>query len=1153
MTGARPRWRSTLQTVVDQERLKLGSHPTADEIVAYHAGEMEPPEASLLQDHLVLCAVCADLLLELDDFVADASPTEEEPPLAPVVPIGPYRARRRGWWAAAASAAAAAVALFFVMPGGAPLPQYDLAFHGNLRDTRGIEASSESEPLIFATGRPMTILLKPKDDSGEVMARAYVRRDDELRPLSASTLVVDEKGVVSLRGVPGTDLHLPRGVHELVLRVERRTAWPLLRRPTQEFRNTIEIVEQEPALQPVNRGATSEEYHQPRIEFSGCETIMDGPVCVLGAERRLTLWVKVDAPEAEIRIDAGLFGGPRGPTKVQRGYRYEIDVGPRSRELVVEVDQADGLSVWVLELASAPEEPAWLDAAREQGHKGALAAAREILETNLPGADPRSRRLAYGLLARIEGRSQQPELAIEYYEKALAAHRDAGDLYEQVDDATSLVWELHVAKRFSEARAVLDDLSVNALGGAVMARYYEAFYRGLIAEETGDLRAAMLWTGRAAREAERAGRTRAQIMGEDTLALQLHATGRAGDGARLQEQLWARIEQEMFCEPVDGGSPLNACDCAKIVNNRGWAQLLSLEAGRAAIDPVPVLEEAQRILLEQADESCRADELPNVRLNLALAKLHAGDVEGAHELEETVARTIRQGREGSEVELWRLEVAARIDLAESRPREALDNYRKLADLAKLASSPEAGWRAAFGRAQALAALEQPDEAITACAHAEGLLDQESLLVPMHAGREKFIAQRERAARFCLELLLAADRVEEALGTARRSAARALGSLRLGASFSDLNEEDRRRWDDAAGLYQAKREKIEALVARIQNGLLGDEEELARGQIEDLRQDLRLRLSEMSTLLGDSSKPAALTPSPAPGTLLLVYHPLPTGWAAFAVDDRGRTAHHRFTELSVDDEGEPSSSLLAPFTEQIERADVVEVIGYGDLRRVDFHTLPLADGILLERAPVVYRLDLPGSPETAAASAPAALVVSSPELLLASGEAQAVQGELESHAWRVQLRSDATLADVRESLPDVDLFHYAGHAEFDDESRGWDSHLSLAGGSSWTVDDILALESAPRWVVLSGCETGKDDRQTAVPTIGLAQAFLVAGSEGVVAATDKVSDNSAAALAKALYRHWDGSTPLSVALRKAQLELEHQGQDQDWRKFRIITR
>jgi hypothetical protein len=45
-------------------------HPTPDELVAYHSGELPDPERERLREHLALCPECADFVLDYRDFAA---------------------------------------------------------------------------------------------------------------------------------------------------------------------------------------------------------------------------------------------------------------------------------------------------------------------------------------------------------------------------------------------------------------------------------------------------------------------------------------------------------------------------------------------------------------------------------------------------------------------------------------------------------------------------------------------------------------------------------------------------------------------------------------------------------------------------------------------------------------------------------------------------------------------------------------------------------------------------------------------------------------------------------------------------------------------------------------------------------------------------
>lgn len=112
---------------------------------------------------------------------------------------------------------------------------------------------------------------------------------------------------------------------------------------------------------------------------------------------------------------------------------------------------------------------------------------------------------------------------------------------------------------------------------------------------------------------------------------------------------------------------------------------------------------------------------------------------------------------------WWLEIEARIALGDDRPGETLRLYRALGQLAESSFDPNGRWRSAVGRtrAQQAAGDRQPAaddrRALAALAEAEDLLDETSLRIPFHEGRETFVARREAATCLYLDLLLASGR------------------------------------------------------------------------------------------------------------------------------------------------------------------------------------------------------------------------------------------------------------------------------------------------------------------------------------------------------------------------------------------------------------
>ncbi|MEQ1505161.1 MAG: CHAT domain-containing protein [Myxococcota bacterium] len=139
--------------------------------------------------------------------------------------------------------------------------------------------------------------------------------------------------------------------------------------------------------------------------------------------------------------------------------------------------------------------------------------------------------------------------------------------------------------------------------------------------------------------------------------------------------------------------------------------------------------------------------------------------------------------------------------------------------------------------------------------------------------------------------------------------------------------------------------------------------------------------------------------------------------------------------------------------------------------------------------------------------------------------------------------EATAAAAAEAIARADWLHFSGHAQADD---GWKSHLALAGDDILDVAAVLALPSVPRVVVLNACETG---RQSGASSLGIAQAFVAAGSEAVVATSRTVADRVALDFAEAFYA--GPPSPFAQRYRTAVLALKRQGED-DAASYRLLT-
>jgi hypothetical protein len=292
------------------------------------------------------------------------------------------------------------------------------------------------------------------------------------------------------------------------------------------------------------------------------------------------------------------------------------------------------------------------------------------------------------------------------------------------------------------------------------------------------------------------------------------------------------------------------------------------------------------------------------------------------------------------------------------------------------------------------------------------------------------------------------------------------------------------------------------------------------------------------------------------------------WLGFVRDAKGVRAR----KLDAIAPGSPgpvlSAALLEPFADAIAAATRVRLLLSGQARAIDVHALPWRGEPLEAHAVVEYALDL-GDAALAGASPDddRALVVADPsgDLPLARAEADAVARALsgtDDVTWKVDVLrgADADGDGVRAGLARARIFHYAGHADFGGPD-GMEGELSLAGGSALTPGDILALPRVPGLVALFGCETGRESASGTSDSLGIAHAFLTAGTSGVIATSRAVDDTLARDVAAKLYSRVarlpllgaPGPLDAAGALRDALMAVRAQSPGADWSAFRALAR
>ena len=148
--------------------------------------------------------------------------------------------------------------------------------------------------------------------------------------------------------------------------------------------------------------------------------------------------------------------------------------------------------------------------------------------------------------------------------------------------------------------------------------------------------------------------------------------------------------------------------------------------------------------------------------------------------------------------------------------------------------------------------------------------------------------------------------------------------------------------------------------------------------------------------------------------------------------------------------------------------------------------------------------------------------------------------------------DATVEKLRGQLSQVSIFHYAGHGQFN-AANNTNSSLILADEGRFEVSDILALSRVPESVILSACETAKTNDTSPQQGLGIAQAFITAGSHKVVASTRTVEDTLSQLIMTHMYETHSETGDLAYSLQQAQIKASQTHPNSDWATFESSRR
>lgn len=491
-------------------------------------------------------------------------------------------------------------------------------------------------------------------------------------------------------------------------------------------------------------------------------------------------------------------------------------------------------------------------------------------------------------------------------------------------------------------------------------------------------------------------------------------------------------------------------------------------------------------------------------------------------------------------------------------------------------------------------LIQGDKA-AALATAKGLVEvHEQRLREVHLDEFQLGVSRQSALAYDLlvQLLVEANRPEEAFELAERSRARALLTL-LGSQRLLPMRHGR---SDLVTQAEGLRAEIVTLDRQLQDAT-SDAKSVLQKKLGALRQSYRDAILQLKLTNPEYTEIVTIEPpslqqiqrSLPPETSLIVYFSLSQEVVAWVVDPLGfqqvrlsiprRLLDDQVAALRKEIQNRRSSPRNGPSKRGVKRAQEPEgsetrvseslftgliaplkpylkqrqliVIPHGSLHRLPFSALqdPESGRFLIEdftlsfapSASVLKNLELRRTPQSWRA-----LVLGDPgnagrdlsRLPGADLEARAVAKALGTQPF---LGSAASEAVLRQRGSEVDVLHIAAHGvQISEDPRG--SYLALAPGEGYDgqlemaeIFEELDLREA-NLVVLSACETALGPVEGGDEVLGLVRAFLYAGTPAVVASLWPIDDATSAVLMADLYRRLLKQIPAGEALRQAQLAL-----------------
>jgi hypothetical protein len=788
---------------------------------------------------------------------------------------------------------------------------------------------------------------------------------------------------------------------------------------------------------------------------------------------------------------------------------------------------------WPARWAPPPEEHPALAQYRALVARGAMDDAAEELRRVVAERDPATRTWAKIELAKLSKSRGDNE-------QTIAAWKDAaqGALEDGLPSEATRAWRAAAYWCFLDGR-VLDvepllsrseevDRKIDNTLGLVRSQ----LYRGNLEKELGDYRAAIA--------ALRSGVELAWSLGLDFEAL-MHskALAQALQDEGLHQQALDQLDKSSSYFQYRAKREHKL----EYLTVLGWVLLRGMAQGAFPKDYAraqKIEEEARSLAVAIRSPQNEA----NIVANLAWIADLQGDRTEAHRLLDDYRR-LDPSQHGYAA-IFAAWLEAKLLLDEGRLQASDARFARVMQLSQVEfgnQDTDFTWRATYGRGQIRAASGDRSGALEYYRAALAAVERLAAHTEIQTARAPFFDDRRHLVEDTLELLLERGAVREAFRIEDAAEARVLRALDTRVRVERLSSEKRAEWQARVGRYLSLRDEFERGRAQLEK--LGKS---GRAKLEAKRAEARTALEHAFdgayAILDEGAPSFVAVAAPADDVAralredeaLIVFSRVHER-ASFFFAQGGAIRHVWMKEED-----------LSPWSTLFSRARHLYVVPNGMPTAYALPSLAIEKGeILIERTSVSFLPNASALLRLGPPPAGVALVVADPSsnLPFAREEGTLVHDALREA--RLMMGDEARRSAILEHLDGAHLFHFAGHGAVQAE-HPWDAHIELAGGETLSLEDLLIARPRVGVVVLSGCETGKEEALSHSERVGLPEAFLLAGAHAVLATTEVVKDERALRFIRRFYQADGAKTPAAAARIASIASIDDN--DDVWKAFRV---